>query len=76
MDNTGEEIVFTKYPMKMSPCDPARDFQRDKTQDYFLKNITYFDCLDTKELYFQGTLVSPHHSFFHFEMLPCNETRL
>jgi hypothetical protein len=40
MDNTREEIVFEKHPLRMSPCDPERDFQRDHTQDYFLRNIT------------------------------------
>ena len=78
MSTLGEEIVFTKYPAKVGPCDPDQDFRQDlnMVQGYFAQNVTRFTCLDNSDIFFQGTTVSPLHSYLHFELLACEEQAL
>ena len=71
MDSTGSEIVFNKYPAKAYPCDPDEGYLFQKSQEALRANSTKFTCLDTSEIFFQGTLVSPVHSYMHFELLAC-----
>ena len=44
--------------------------------DSFRANHTKFTCLDNSDIFFQGTLISPIHSFLHFEILACEEDLL
>jgi len=35
MNSTGTEIIFTKFPANVAPCDPEVDFIGDTTDDVF-----------------------------------------
>ena len=33
-------------------------------------------CMTAKEVFFQGTLISPIHNYVHFEILKCEKEKL
>jgi len=68
--------VFTKYPTEVFSCDPNEDFRADMTDNAFRQNITKFTCADRRNISFMGTIISPSHFYFHYEMLACEESIL
>lgn len=73
MDTTGDTIIFEKFPLETKECDPEINFTGDLSENLFTRNLTQFTCMDNSDLYFQGTTVSPQHSYLHFELLECDE---
>lgn len=52
MNTTEEEIVFTKFPVDVAPCDSTKNFMQDMSRDVFRANITKFTCLDNQNIFF------------------------
>ena len=38
--------------------------------------MTKFTCLNNKNVYFRGTVVSPINNYMHFKIMPCDESEL
>lgn len=53
MDQTGEQVIFDKYPTDVVPCDHKVNFKGTKDQySAFHQNITKFNCLQSDDMAF------------------------
>ena len=71
--SNGQYITFTKHPLEIHDCITGHNFVKDESDSAFARNLEKFVCLESNDVEFQGTLVSPIHKYLHFEILACEE---